>query len=202
MPDSGTCASYGVAARYCVQRWRHAADDIPRADLESLHHMECSNTVCHETPIPDQILSEARKLSRYYIYLLFCHFMSSAGPKTYNQQGFMFNRLIRMSQWEPKKNAAPLVDVPESWLETKVCTNYPSAPPTPKGNFMSGFPPYFPRSRLSINLRRISCIHSSSNSLSVSHRSRFESIIERLTTPSSRINCSHFKATPNSYIQI
>uniref|UniRef100_A0AAY5JVX6 RING-type E3 ubiquitin transferase n=1 Tax=Esox lucius TaxID=8010 RepID=A0AAY5JVX6_ESOLU len=47
-----------------------------------------------------------------------------------------------MSPWEPKKTVAPLVDVPGSWLDSKVCTNYPSAPPIPEGNFMSVFPNY------------------------------------------------------------
>lgn len=118
---------------------------IHRADLESLHRMECNSTVRQEMPIPDQILFEDRKLSRYYIYLLFRYCMSSAGPRTCNQQGLMSNRLNRMCQWEPKEHAAPLVDVPRSWLETKVCTNYPSAPPIPDGNFLSGLTHYLPQ---------------------------------------------------------
>lgn len=116
--------------------WRRADTlYIPRVDLESLHHMECNSVLCQDTRIPARIASETRKLSRYYIYLLFRYCLSSAGPMTYNQkQGFMSNCLIRMSQ----KNAAPLVDVPGDWLETEVCSNYPSAPPIPDCNFVSG----------------------------------------------------------------
>lgn len=110
---------------------------IPRADLESLHRMECNSTGCHETPIPDQIALEARKLSRYYVYLLFRYCMSSGGLMRYNHQGIA-ERLTLMSPWKPKIPRARLFDVPDTWLQTKVCTNYPSAPPIPDGNFTSG----------------------------------------------------------------
>ena len=141
---------------------------VPRADLESLYLMECSSTGRLESRFPDHIGIEARKLSRYYIYLLYRYCMSSAGP-TRCQGGSS-----RMCLLEPK--AQTLMDVPQSWLETKVCikfpsvlpipdgnfaselplshqphqpppprgrehrTNYPSAPPIPEGNFVSGFP--------------------------------------------------------------
>lgn len=79
----------------------HRADTfyIPRPDIESLHRMECNSTMCLETPIPDHILMGARKLSRYYIYLLFRYCMTCAGP-TCNQQGFMCNQLILISHLE------------------------------------------------------------------------------------------------------
>ncbi|KAJ8009870.1 hypothetical protein DPEC_G00068670 [Dallia pectoralis] len=113
---------------------------IPRADLESLHRMECSGKVYHEMPIHDQIALDARKLSRYYIYLLFRYCMSAAGPTPYNQPGVMSNCSIGVPQWEPKKYAAPLLDIPGTWLGAQLCTNSTSAPPIPQGNFESWFP--------------------------------------------------------------
>lgn len=113
---------------------------IPRGDVESLHRMECYSTARSETPIPEPIVSELAKFSRYYIYLLFRYCMTSAGPATYNQQGLLSNRLIRMALWEPKTNSFPLGDIPRSWLEATVSTNLPSAPPSPEGCFMKGFP--------------------------------------------------------------
>lgn len=116
---------------------------IPRADLECLHRMECISTMSREMSIPDQIASEPRKLSRYYIYLLFRYCMSSAGLKVY-QWGNKSNRVLS-SQWKPEKHAACLVDVPVSWLEPKVCTNYPSAPPVPEVNNSVSKPPLYDR---------------------------------------------------------
>lgn len=100
---------------------------VPSSDLDCLHAMECSSAACHRAKIPDPIVVDDRKLSRYYIYLLFRYCMSSAGP--------MAHRWSRVSHWEAKKHPAPLVDIPKSWLETKVCTTYPSAPPVHYGNF-------------------------------------------------------------------
>ena len=123
---------------------------IPRADLESLHRMECISTTSNEIPIPDQITVNARKLSRYYIYLLFRYCMSSAGPTIYNYQGFTINQLIGMSQRKVKNITAPLVDIPGSWLESKVCTDYPSAPSFPESNSIDDFPKPPQRQRQSI----------------------------------------------------
>lgn len=60
----------------------------------------------------------------------------------------MSNSVILMSQWPSKRRTLPLLDVPCSWLDSKVCTNYPSAPPIPDGNLMSGFPSCFPQQPL------------------------------------------------------
>lgn len=115
--------------------WKRAdALYIPSADLDCLHRMECNSVSCEDTRIPDRIASEMRKLSRYYIYLLFRYCLSSAGPTTYNRgQGFVSNCFIRTPQ-----HTAALQDVPGNWLETKVSSNYPSAPPLPDCNFVSG----------------------------------------------------------------
>lgn len=113
---------------------------IPRADLESLHCMECISTTSDKIPIPDHIIVDVRKLSRYYVYLLFRYCMSSAGPTSYINRGFTINQLSSMSQREVKSITVPLVDIPGSWLETKVCTNCPSAPPMPEGSSINDFP--------------------------------------------------------------
>ena len=118
---------------------------IPRADLESLHRMECVSTTSDKTPIPGHIIVDVRKLSRYYIYLLFRYCMSSAGAGSYNYQGFLNNQLSRLSQREVKNITAPLVDIPGNWLETKVCTNCPSAPPIPEGGSINDFPTCTPQ---------------------------------------------------------
>lgn len=118
---------------------------IPRGDVESLHHMECCSTARSGAPIPDPILSEPGKFSRYYIYLLFRYCITSAGPTTYNQQGMMSNRMIRMGLCEPKMKTFPLGDIPRSWLLSTVSTNLPSAPPSQEGSFTNGFPQYLPQ---------------------------------------------------------
>lgn len=56
---------------------------IPRADLESLHVMECKSTTGVQESIQAHISTDPRKLSRYYIYLLFRYCMSTAGPKNH-----------------------------------------------------------------------------------------------------------------------
>lgn len=114
---------------------------IPRADLESLHRMECISTISHEMSVPDQIALEPRKLSRYYIYLLFRYCMSSAGLKVY--QRVKNSSHVLSSQWRPEKHTGHLVDVPVSWLEPKVCTNCPSAPPVPEVNNSVSRPPSY-----------------------------------------------------------
>ena len=118
---------------------------VPRADLESLHRMECITTTSNEIPIPCQIILDVRKLSRYYIYLLFRYCMSSAGLTIYNYRGFTINQLIRMSEQEVKSITVPLVDIPGSWLEPKVCTSFPSAPPIPEGSSINDFPNFTPQ---------------------------------------------------------
>lgn len=102
---------------------------VPELDLVSLHQMECK-TAGQETPIPYQILMDARKLSRYYIYLLFRYCMSSAGPEVVDN---CFNRRCQFSQL-PRRYATLLLDVPGSWLDAKVSMNYPSAPSMQKEN--------------------------------------------------------------------
>ena len=121
-------SSLQTTLKHLRDMWQRA-DTLytPRADLESLHTMESASTVYRETQIPESIVVDNRKLSRYYIYLLFRYCMSSAWPVTHN-------RWIRMSHWEAKKPTAPLVDIPASWLETNMCNNYPSAPPMSHGN--------------------------------------------------------------------
>ncbi|KAJ7995077.1 hypothetical protein DPEC_G00256180 [Dallia pectoralis] len=113
---------------------------IPRADLESLHLMECSGKVYHEMPIHDQIALDARKLSRYYIYLLFRYCMSAAGPTPYNQPSVMSNCSIGVPQWEPKKIRSSPTRYTRYLAGGQLCTNSNSAPPIPQGNFESWFP--------------------------------------------------------------
>lgn len=128
LQDTFKCeSSLQTTLKHLRDMWQRA-DTVytPRADLESLHTMECASTVYRGAPIPDLILVDNRKLSRYYIYLLFRYCISSAGPVTHNLRS-------RTSHWEAKTHTAPLVDIPASWLET-VCKSYPSAPPTPGGN--------------------------------------------------------------------
>ena len=151
LKDRGTLQ---IALQLLRDMWQRADTlYIPRGDLESLHRMECNSTLCHEMRVPDQIAIDARKLSRYYIYLLFRYCMSFAVSPPYSHEGAMSNRLIGMSQWGPKKDAAPLVDIPGNWLGTNVCTNYPLAPPLPEGTFVSGFPNYPPPQQQQQQLR-------------------------------------------------
>lgn len=112
---------------------------IPRADLESLHHMECKSAGHEDTPIPERIATDTRKLARYYIFLLFRYCVSEAGPSACGSgTGSMCNRFA--NQWGVLRKTTHLLlsDIPVSWLDNKVCsTNYPSAPPvtsnTPNG---------------------------------------------------------------------
>lgn len=133
----------GNALQTSLQRlrdmWQRAdALYVPRFDLLSLHQMECCSLGFPETPIPDKIMSDVRKLARYYVYLLFRYCMSAAGPLIpCNQQGFRLSFLV--SQQGKKANStALLLDIPEYWLQMKVCTNFPSAPPFPESDCASG----------------------------------------------------------------
>ena len=91
--------------------WQRAdALYVPRFDVESLHLMECK-TAGREAPIPNLILKDHRKLSRYYIYLLFRYCMSFEEPEVVNKC-FKHRR-----QWLSKEDAPFLTDVPGSWLE-------------------------------------------------------------------------------------
>lgn len=104
---------------------------IPEEDLDSLHRMECKSANGKETNISETMTIDTRKLSRYYIYLLFRYCISAAGPSAcWPKQGSICNRLA--SHWGESKTTTHLLrDIPVSWLENKMCTtNYPSAPPS------------------------------------------------------------------------
>lgn len=88
---------------------------IPKTDLESLHSMECKSAGSHTTDIPQSIAVDIRKLSRYYIYLLFRYCISAV------EQGFT-NRPVKTCK-------LLLTDIPTGWLQIGASTNYPSAPP-------------------------------------------------------------------------
>ena len=149
----GTAFKQGETLQITLQLLRNMwqrADTlyIPRADLESLHNMECRSAKRKDMPIPDQIANEARKLSRYYIYLLFRYCISSAAP-TYNREGYTCDSMVHMSQRAATGHATiPILDIPCCWLDSKACTNYPSAPPIPDGNLMCGLPCYPPQQPL------------------------------------------------------
>lgn len=89
---------------------------IPKLDLESLHAMECKTAGSHVTDIPPCIAVDMKKLARYYVYLLFRYCVSAA------EHGSGTDR-------SHKTPALHLTDIPTTWMQTVVSTNYPSAPP-------------------------------------------------------------------------
>lgn len=118
-----------LALQLLRDMWKRADSlYIPRADLESLHAMECKSTTGVEACIQPNIAMDARKLSRYYIYLLFRYCMSSAVPTGH----FCLPVSIQRT--------AALSDIPGSWIDPNVSTNYPSAPPIPVGGPTVGIP--------------------------------------------------------------
>lgn len=112
---------------------------VPKTDLEWLHRMECASARCGDNRIPDPISRDPRKVSRYYVYLLFRYCMSTARfAVTCNQRGAPMSRLLRACAWDTEKRVTVFSDVPPAWLETKASTGYPSAPPLPACDVVDG----------------------------------------------------------------
>uniref|UniRef100_A0A8C6P4S7 RING-type domain-containing protein n=1 Tax=Nothobranchius furzeri TaxID=105023 RepID=A0A8C6P4S7_NOTFU len=88
---------------------------VPKADVESLHSMECNSTGHYNNGIPLAITVDGGKLARYYVYLLFRYCISAAE-----------NRGIggRCSG----QRQLPLTDIPAGWLQTVAFSSHSSAP--------------------------------------------------------------------------
>lgn len=90
---------------------------VPETDLMGLHGMECKSAGSHGINIPQNITGDPKKLTRYYVYLLF-HYCVSAmenGSST-------------------KTCSLMLMDIPWNRMHNAAATNYPCAPPVFTGD--------------------------------------------------------------------
>lgn len=92
---------------------------IPSTDLNALHSMHCKSQGVDACVIPTHIASDHRKLTRYYIFLLFRYCMSAA------VRDLSFSVCTTTN-----RSGVQLPDVPQSWLDGRASIMYPSAPPS------------------------------------------------------------------------
>nr|BBA49175.1 hypothetical protein [Oryzias latipes] len=102
---------------------RSDALHVCQDDLISLHRMECESAGHAGAKVPKCIAVDHRKLSRYYVYLLFRYSVSFASS---DRGGFIYNRF---RAWGAGAGAVePLRDIPHAWLPP-FQSPAPSAPP-------------------------------------------------------------------------
>ena len=122
---------------------------VPREDLERLHVME-AESLSGSADIPEAILGDNNKLSRYYVYLLFRYVMSwnfTDDMAVYTESNSSFFQkptskpklktasLLRqrLTSRPKSKTASPLRDIPLRWLQATARSSFPSAPPEVTG---------------------------------------------------------------------